>query len=426
MKVIYCANFLLSGLKLLMKILQVSISDIGGGGERVAWDLHHEYLERGHDALLVVGEKFSDHNTVVGLNPKSGSISLILHKFVRRFEYLSGIQALGYWRFRQWWKNNNQQWDIVHLHNLHANYFDLSMLSEISKTTLIIHTLHDCWQFTGHCAHPFNCERWQIGCGHCPDLSTYPAVKRDQTRFNWKRKRKFYNIAKPILVVPSRWLQVKVESSFLIKLTSELIYNGIDTKKFHPGNRLTMRSHLDLPLERNILLYVAHKGLNAKQFKDPEMLLEAIRILVYKKSRHNILLLVVGGIAPLPVDLSYNVMQREDTRQNIEMYYQAADLFLHPSKADNCPLVIIEAMACGLPVISTDVGGVKEIIMDGISGSIVPSGNPDAFADAIDENLRTKNLCLSEASLEHIRSEFSLNLMADKYLALYKKIVTNC
>ena len=67
--------------------------------------------------------------------------------------------------------------DLVHCQNLHGGYFDLRVLAEISHQVPLFLTLHDCWSFTGHCAHSFDCERWQTGCGSCPYLSNPPAVR---------------------------------------------------------------------------------------------------------------------------------------------------------------------------------------------------------------------------------------------------------
>lgn len=78
--------------------------------------------------------------------------------------------------------------DILHLHNLHGGYFDLRQLPRLSQTLPTFITLHDTWLLSGHCAYSNGCQRWQIGCGHCPDLTLYPATPRDATAQNWQRK----------------------------------------------------------------------------------------------------------------------------------------------------------------------------------------------------------------------------------------------
>ena len=57
--------------------------------------------------------------------------------------------------------------DIVHCHNLHGKYFDLTVLPWLSAKSTTVLTLHDSWLLSGHCAHSFDCARWIVGCGHC-------------------------------------------------------------------------------------------------------------------------------------------------------------------------------------------------------------------------------------------------------------------
>ncbi|MCE7699746.1 MAG: glycosyltransferase family 4 protein, partial [Methanobacterium paludis] len=111
----------------------------------------------------------------------------------------------------------------------------------------------------------------------------------------------------------------------------------------------------------------------------------------------------------------------------IEMhkYYQAADIFLLPSYTDagGPPVVFIEAMACGLPVIGTDVGGIPEGIENGINGFIVPPKNVDELINRLeilfkDENLRKE---FGNNSLEKIReNSMTLEKKAEKLINLYK------
>ena len=407
-----------------MNILQVSISDITGGAEKVALALHQAYLERGYRALLVVGTKRGDAPHVIGLSPADGSLAWFAYKVLRRLEYSTGVEAIGYWRFNRWWRAHAHEWDIVHLHNLHCSYIDLGILPKMAGTTPLVQTLHDCWSFTGHCAHPMACERWRTGCGACPDLAAYSAVGADRTSFNWRRKRRLYAKARPTLVVPSKWLQEQVAASFLQHLRCEHIYNGIDIHRFVPGDQTASRAKLGLPLDKKILLYVGNTGLNATTSKDPGLALDVMRQLVYDVRRSDVVLVAVGGQALLPDDLLPFVIQRDRVTVGLELYYQAADLYVHCSKADTCPLVILEAMACGLPVITTDVGGCGELVVDGVTGCIVPPGDAEAFVRAVERLLGGDTVAMQQAAVERARNNFSLCNMVERYLQLYEEILT--
>jgi glycosyltransferase involved in cell wall biosynthesis len=67
--------------------------------------------------------------------------------------------------------------------------------------------------------------------------------------------------------------------------------------------------------------------------------------------------------------------------EEITRYYSASDIYLNASKIDNQPLSILEAFACGLPVVTTDAGGIPDIVTDGVTGFMVPIGDPQALAD---------------------------------------------
>jgi glycosyltransferase involved in cell wall biosynthesis len=92
----------------------------------------------------------------------------------------------------------------------------------------------------------------------------------------------------------------------------------------------------------------------------------------------------------------------------------AADIFINTSRIDNTPVAVIEAGAMGLPVVSTDVGGIRDLLSDGVSGLLVPDGDVDAMADAIlrlvgdpplAERLSTNGRVLAEtSSWEHVRA----------------------
>ena len=82
--------------------------------------------------------------------------------------------------------------DIIECHNLHGGYFDLRALPWLSRQAATVLVLHDAWLLSGHCAHSFDCDKWQTGCGACPDLSIEPALRRDGTAHNWTVKQGVY------------------------------------------------------------------------------------------------------------------------------------------------------------------------------------------------------------------------------------------
>ena len=104
---------------------------------------------------------------------------------------------------------------VIHCHNLHSGYFDLRALPWLSRVAPVVLTLHDAWLLSGHCAHSFGCDRWKNGCGACPDLSIPPAIAKDGTAANWKRKRRIFERSQLYVVTPSQWMMDRAQQSIL-------------------------------------------------------------------------------------------------------------------------------------------------------------------------------------------------------------------
>ena len=130
--------------------------------------------------------------------------------------------------------------DVIHMHNLHGCYLNLKRwFAYLREADLpVIWTLHDCWAVTGHCAHftYVGCEKWKTECTACPQLRSYPeCIGLDGSRRNFRLKRRLFTaVPKLTLVTPCRWLEGIVQESFLAKIPTRVIYNGVDTKRFRP------------------------------------------------------------------------------------------------------------------------------------------------------------------------------------------------
>src|SRR5574341_819554 len=208
-----------------MRILQVSTADRGGGAEAVAYQLFQAYRRLGHQSCLAVGMKQSNNPDVLTIpndqcygrwarlwiavgdllmpflekarNPARlrRLIQIGIGQPRRRWDIWNGKEDFDFRGTGQLLELGPERPDIVHCHNLHGawlpsgGYFDLRALSRLSQQVPVVLTLHDAWLLSGHCAHSFDCERWKSGCGLCPDLTIYPAVRRDSTAYNWERKR---------------------------------------------------------------------------------------------------------------------------------------------------------------------------------------------------------------------------------------------
>jgi glycosyltransferase involved in cell wall biosynthesis len=281
------------------------------------------------------------------------------------------------------------------------------------------------WLLTGHCAHSLACDRWITGCGQCPELSIYPAIPRDATAFNWRRKRDIYAAARLHVATPSRWLMEKVEKSMLHPgiVDAKVIPNGVDRAIFKPAPQAPARTALGLPPNVPILLFAA-AGIRSNAFKDYNTLRQAIARVAGQFS-DPLLFLALGETAPDEAIGSARVrfLPFEAEPARVALHYQAADLYLHAAHADTFPNSILEALCCARPVVATSVGGIPEQIDHGLTGFLTPPADPAALADAILRLLNDAPLrqCMSRAAALAAQ-KFDLRRQADQYLDWYRQL----
>lgn len=438
--------------------------DIGGGAERVAWNLFQVYRSLGHHSWLAVGHKRSSDPDVL-LIPNDErrswwprlwiSASSLLTPFIGKVRGIGRIRQLMIWmgqpfrytiRLIKGWENFDfpgvwrlleltpEMIDIVHCHNLHGawlpsgGYFDLRVLPWLSRQVPVVLTLHDAWLVSGHCAHSFECERWRTGCGQCPNLTIYPAIKRDGTAYNWRRKRDIYAQSRLYVATPSQWLMDEVQRSILAPgiVEARVIPNGIDLNVFHPSDRRAAREALGLPTGTKIVLFVAN-GIRRNIWKDYKTMRTALAQVAERWNGEEIVFLALGEDAP-PEYLGKAKVQFVPYQKDaavVAKFYQAADVYIHAARADTFPNTVLEAVACGTPVVATAVGGIPEQVDDEQTGFLTPPGNAEAMATRIVKLLEDDNLrCLfSCRAAETARYRFDVNRQVKDYLTWYREIL---
>lgn len=348
-----------------MKVLQInSVCGYGSTG-KIAVDLYHELEERGIDCCIAYGR---------GRAPKDiksikigNKLDFYYHALMTRlFDKHAFASKRATKKFIKQMRLYDP--DIIHLHNIHGYYINIEILFECLKeiNKPVIWTLHDCWSFTGHCAHfePVNCGKWKNLCGQCPLKRDYPqSCFGDSSEMNYVRKRDAITGIKNLTIVtPSKWLASRVKQSFLKNYRVEIIPNGINNQIFHSLNekqiieeklRLTRKYRIDF--SKKIFLGVSSVWTKDKGFED--------FISMAKKLPENVQIVLVGVDKRQKKSLPSNVIAIERTENQCELasLYACADVFLNPTYADTFPTVNMEAKSCGLPVITYKTGGSVEI-----------------------------------------------------------------
>ena len=170
----------------------------------------------------------------------------------------------------------------------------------------------------------------------------------------------------------------------------KVLHNGVDLNRFKPLPKVKEEMRKKLGISKDVKVILTVRRIVYKNGVDT--LIDAANSAVKKKQK---LVFIVVGKGPDMVSIQNQIEQLGLEKnikltgfvadQDLHLYYNMADLFVLPSKSgEGLPLVALEAMACGLPVIATNVGGINEIMVKGF-GKLVPANNPEALAKAIVE-----------------------------------------
>jgi glycosyltransferase involved in cell wall biosynthesis len=205
-----------------------------------------------------------------------------------------------------------------------------------------------------------------------------------------------------------------------------VIENGIDVGLFVPSDeaRTTIRSALEIPPDAQVIGTVGRLS----TVKNQPLLIRAAA-----PSLGPLAHLVIVGDGPHRQAVEAEVGRSGKSafihllgqRTDVHRLLPAFDIFVLTSDSEGLPMAIPEAMACGLPVVSTNVGGIADVVADGETGYLVPKGNEAALRTCIERLLddvglvramggRARTLCLSR---------YSSTSMRDRYLALYFETV---
>ena len=264
--------------------------------------------------------------------------------------------------------------DVVHLHNLHGYYVNIEMLFEwlAAHNCKVEWTLHDCWAFTGHCAHftYVKCAQWKTGCGNgCPQLGTYPStLSRSSCQWNYKQKKRLFTLVpegRMKLITPSKWLAELVGESFLSGYPVEVRHNTIDTNVFKPTPS-DFRERYGIG-DRFMILGVASPWTERKGLSDFVRLAGEL-----DSERYAIVLVGLSEKQIKQLSKQLVALPKTESAEKLAEAYSAADLFVHPGVEETFGMTVAESQACGTPVVVIEGSACAEIA-DPAAATVVPA-----------------------------------------------------
>ncbi len=262
--------------------------------------------------------------------------------------------------------------DVIHLHQVHGYFLNIQILFDFLKDfgKPVVWTFHDCWAFTGHCAHfvGADCNKWKTGCYKCPLIHDYPASYSDRSQKNYLLKRElFTSVPNLHIVTVSRWLENLARQSFFKDCDIKTIYNGINTDIFKETDCSQLRERLNVNGKKILLaaatIWNEQKGLN-DYIKLSGLL------------PNDFVIVLVGSKGNVDVSLPSNIISLPKTNSQSELaaYYTMADVILNLSYAETFGLTTVEGMACGTPGIVYKSTASPELVSED-TGFIVEPGN---------------------------------------------------
>jgi len=409
-----------------MKILIVNTYDTYGGAAKAAHRLHSGLLEYGIDSSMLVQMKKSDEYKIIG--PSSN-----FQKALAFFKpVLDKIPTFFYKKrdktyFSPAWipsKNvineiNKIKPDIVHLHWINDGMIKIEDLAKINAP--IIWSLHDMWAFTGGCHYDKECGGYKTNCGNCKIL--HSDKKNDLSAKIFMRKRKTYSKITNLTVVGlSRWLADDAKKSLLFKTNNIVnLPNPINTEIFKPMDKMVARKVLNLPQHKKLVFFGA---VNAKN--DPRKGFKELTEAIQKLKIDNIELVVFGSSLPEnPMNFGFKTHYLGHLHDDISLVtlYSSADVIVVPSLQENLSNVIIESLACGLPVVAFHIGGNQDMIAHKTNGYLAKPFDITDLAYGIEWILKNKTYKdLSQNARNCILKKFSYDAVIPKYIKLYKTI----
>jgi len=374
-----------------MKILYIITLLSWGGADKYVYDLATGVKASGHD-VSVAGGEVSLGDLADKLKAQAIDV-LPLKNLVREINPIKDLLCIG--EIKRLIETEKP--DVVHLNSSKAGVIG-SIAAKLSKhRTKVIYTCHG-WVF---------------------NESLNPLIRiiyLGLEKFTGSFKDKIICISEPDRQSAIKYRIIKSE-----KLIT--IHNGIDLNLMSFLEKNSARQELGLPANRIIIGNIA----NFFKTKGLEFLIEAADTLI-NKQKQDIIFAIIGD-GELRPQLEEQIKNKNlsasflllGKKQSAAKYLKAFDIYVSSSVKEGVPYSILEAMAAGLPIVATAVGGVPEVIKNKKNGLLINAGDPQAISEAINTILTDssfRNQLSATASMEV--KNYSLRLQIEKTLNAYQ------
>ena len=416
-----------------MRVLLINTSERIGGAAIAASRLTEALKNNGIKAKLLVRDKQTEQISVVQLERSWFNIW--------RFVW----ERVVIWMANRFKKNNMfavdiantgtnitslpefQQADVIHLHWVNQGMLSLKDIRRILQSGKpVVWTMHDMWACTGICHYAYNCTKYEQECHNCPFLYK-GGGKKDLSNRIFRKKAKLYQTAPITFVACSRWLEGMAKKSALFaNQTVTNIPNPINTNLFKPGDKSKAREKLGLPKDIPLILFGSVKIKDER--KGIAYFIEACNILAQKHPElvDNLGVVIFGHQSTyLEKQIPFRVYSLDfvSNEHDIANIYNSVTLYTTPSLEENLPNMVMEAMACGIPCVGFNTGGIPEMIDHLHNGYVAQYKSAEDFANGMIWTLKESEYkILSEQAVRKVLSCYSERSVSKRYTDIYNKV----
>jgi len=372
--------------------------DSGGGAADGFVRIHRALLSQGHDSVAyVIKKKRQDVPAMVDARRLLSPFQKLAWGLGRVWAKLSRLhlKPIGVYDFDAEAnfpaepiicdaRARSAKWDLVVVHwaGAFVTAATIRQVAEALSARVVLWQV-DMAHVTGGCHSNLGCPKYQTGCGACPLIGSKDAD--DLSARQSAERRRIWKEIGAVLLAPTEWSARQArESSITGGLPSKIFPIPLDLEVLRPvENPRDARAELGLPAEARVLLV---RGIDpALNYKGFGLLLQALRLLDAQGVTLHVA--VLGETGLMGTDWKHVTYTELGVRRGdaaIAIAYQSADFFVNPSTNDNGPMMVGEALVCGVPVVAYPVGLPSVPWADGQVGRVVePIGDVPALAAAI-------------------------------------------
>ena len=408
-----------------MKVVHLAYADGGGGAFKAAHRIHRGLAGLGIDSTMLVSRRVTSDATVEDAGTPGRRLWAQAAAYLEAAPWRLLRISRGEFSSLAWVgtgvarRARAMSPDIVQLHWVCAGLLRIESLTALGRP--LVWRLADMWPLAGAEHYVGDDVRYREGYR----AETRPRDERgpDLNRWVWERKRRVYARLRDLTVVtPSRWLARCANESVLLRgRRIEVIPTGQDLETFRPIPTALARSILGLPSGVKLVM-TASMGIAEKR-KGVSLLLRALETL--RGRGYRLLLLGDRPSAPLPLPVEAHWLGRLNDDVSLALAYSCADVFVAPSTEENLANTVIEAMACGIPCVAFNIGGMPDIVHAGRNGYLATPFRTEELAQGIVAVLEAGAAYarLSAEARRTVEQEFSAPLQARRFGALYEELL---